>query len=96
MPGQTDLPRADCLNSLAMPGVPRLSWSLAPGWFLIESVRPRILSPLPLAGEVDALDRARRVGKLPAKQHPLPMRQPHPDPPRKRRGSALRLLPRSL
>ena len=37
-------------------------------------------APLPLAGEVDALDRARRVG-VPAKQHALPVERPHPSPP---------------
>jgi hypothetical protein len=47
-------------------------------------------APLPLAGEVDALDRARRVG-VSAKQHALPV-SPRPGPPpqeRERERSAV-------
>jgi hypothetical protein len=41
-------------------------------------------SPLPLAGEADALDRARRVGAL-TTHTGIPVGHPHPDPPPRER-----------
>jgi hypothetical protein len=52
---------------------------------MAETQRPRSTSPLPLAGEVDALDRARRVGESIHKfQNPLCGGTPTPTLPRKR------------
>jgi hypothetical protein len=40
-----------------------------------------LASPLPLAGEVDALGRARRVGKAASTKNLFLVRHPHPNPP---------------
>src|SRR5258705_13302498 len=49
---------------------------------LVMGVAPSAFaSPLPLAGEVDALARARRVGEISPLGQPVLRRHPHPDPP---------------
>src|ERR1700686_828907 len=49
---------------------------------LVTGVAPSAFaSPLPLAGEVDALARARRVGEISPLGQPVLRRHPHPDPP---------------